>query len=233
VLRNASRPALAAVCAEPRVIALIPGLNMRLPGDKLHKLAAVMACHPAQAMDDRVVSAWPQPQSVVIGAGDPATVEAEVDPDFVQWMMRQDILTYLPDDILTKVDRAAMAVSLETRAPFLDHRVVEYAASLPLTFKIRERQSKWILRNLLYRYVPRGIIERPKMGFAIPLHDWLRGPLRDWAAELLSPSRLTQEGYFVAGEISKVWELHQSGRGNFEQMLWPVLMFQAWKERLG
>ncbi|MCL2713247.1 MAG: asparagine synthase (glutamine-hydrolyzing) [Alphaproteobacteria bacterium] len=212
--------------------ALIPGFNVRLPGDKLQKLAAVMACPSAQAMYDRVVSAWPDAQSVVIGAGEATAALGQVDADFVPWMMRQDILTYLPDDILTKVDRAAMAVSLETRAPFLDHRVVEYAASLPLTLKIREGQSKWILRQLLYRYVPRGIIERPKMGFAIPLHDWLRGPLRDWAAELLSPSRLTQEGYFVPGAISKVWQQHQSGRGNFEQMLWPVLMFQAWKERL-
>jgi len=238
-LRNLAGKAISAV--PPRYFdtalaslgSLIPSLRVRLPGDKLHKLAAVMACDSAHGMYHRVVSAWPDPASVVIGAGALDPADGDADTDFVRWMMRRDILTYLPDDILTKVDRAAMAVSLETRAPFLDHRVVEFASSLPLSLKIREGQSKWILRQLLYRHVPREIIERPKMGFAIPLHDWLRGPLRDWAGALLSPSRLTREGYFVASGISRVWEQHQSGRGNFEHMLWPVLMFQAWNERQG
>lgn len=210
---------------------VIPGLRVRLPGEKLHKLAAVMSLDSPRAMYERVVSQWHNADDVVLGAGElPAGIVQQ--GEFATWMMRQDMLTYLPDDILAKVDRAAMAVSLETRVPFLDHRVVEFAAALPRSFKIRDGKSKWILRQLLNRYVPQEIVERPKMGFGIPLHDWLRGPLREWAEELLAAPRLAHEGYFAPQQIRKVWESHVSGRGNFQHMLWPVLMFQAWHERV-
>jgi asparagine synthase (glutamine-hydrolysing) len=207
------------------------GLRVRLPGEKLHKLAGVMRHGSPSQMYDRVVSQWPNAIDAVIGArpfSNPASVG---DSNFAAWMMRQDTLTYLPDDILAKVDRAAMAVSLETRVPFLDHRIVEFASSLPMSLKIRDGSTKWILRQLLYRYVPRELIERPKMGFGIPLHDWLRGPLRDWAESLLDPQRLKSEGYFMPGPIRAVWERHLRGQGNYQHQLWPVLMFQAWLDQ--
>lgn len=206
-------------------------LRVRLPGDKLHKLAGVMRHDSPSQMYDRVVSQWQNASEAVIGAS-PLTGPASVgDSDFASWMMRQDTMTYLPDDILTKVDRAAMAVSLETRVPFLDHRIVEFASSLPMSLKIRNGSTKWILRQLLYRYVPREMIERPKMGFGIPLHEWLRGPLREWADALLDPQRLASEGYFVPGMIQAVWEKHLRGQGNYQHQLWPVLMFQAWLDQ--
>ncbi|HEK1009046.1 TPA: asparagine synthase (glutamine-hydrolyzing) [Pseudomonas putida] len=205
-------------------------LRVRLPGEKLHKLAGVMRHDTSSQMYDHVVSQWQNAADVVIGASLPE-IPSVGSSDFAAWMMRQDSLTYLPDDILAKVDRAAMAVSLETRVPFLDHRIVEFASTLPMSLKIRNGNTKWILRELLYRYVPRELIERPKMGFGIPLHDWLRGPLRDWAESLLDPQRLAKEGYFKPGAIRAVWEKHLRGQGNYQQQLWPVLMFQAWLDR--
>lgn len=210
---------------------LIPtSLRVRLPGDKLHKLAGVMRHDTASRMYDHVVSQWQNASDIVIGSSPSPIVHFE-DGDFASWMMRQDTLTYLPDDILAKVDRAAMAVSLETRVPFLDHRIVEFASTLPMSLKIRDGNTKWILRQLLYQYIPRELIERPKMGFGIPLHDWLRGPLRDWAEALLDPQRLAREGYFNPKAIRTVWERHLREQGNFQQQLWPVLMFQAWLDR--
>ena len=149
----------------------------------------------------------------------------------IEGMMAYDLIGYLPNDILTKVDRASMAVSLETRIPFLDYRVVEFSASLPVNYKIRNGVSKWILREVLYKYVPKELIERPKMGFGVPLGDWLRGPLREWAEILLDGNRLKNEGFFNPIIVHQNWQDHISGKRNLEHQLWNVLMFQSWLER--
>ena len=155
---------------------------------------------------------------------------ARVD-DISQQMMFLDVATYLPDDILAKVDRASMGVSLEARVPILDHRVVEFAARVPISMMIRSSQGKWLLRQLLYRYVPRELVERPKMGFSVPMEDWLRGPLRNWAEGLLNQDRLQREGFFRSGPIRELWAEHLSGQRNWQGHLWNVLMFQAWWEK--
>ena len=148
----------------------------------------------------------------------------------IEQMMLFDTINYLPDDILVKVDRAAMAVSLETRIPFLDHKVYEFAWQLPFQYKIRNGNSKWLLRQLLYRYVPENLIDRPKMGFGVPIDSWLRGPLKDWAADLLDESKIRKQGFFKSEVISKRWNEHISGKRNWHFQLWTVLMFQQWYE---
>lgn len=207
-----------------------------LPGNKAHKLGHRL--REMRGMDDlyvSLVSEWPQAGSMVVGGDIPPNLLDErsrwpklADP--VARMMALDGLTYLPDDILVKVDRAAMAVSLETRAPFLDRNVVEFAWSLPMQMKIRNGQGKWLLRQLLDRYVRRELVERPKMGFSIPLDAWLRGPLREWADSFLAEDRLRREGYLEPGPIRKAWKAHLAGQASYGYRLWSVLMFQAWLE---
>jgi asparagine synthase (glutamine-hydrolysing) len=209
-------------------------------GDRLHKLAAVIDAEDTDDLYRRLISQHRERSSIVIGGTEGAfwaqnetaafSASARGD-DFTARMMFQDLVGYLPDDILTKVDRAAMAVSLETRIPMLDHRLVEFAWSLPLHMKIRDGQGKWLLRQVLYRYVPRELIERPKQGFGVPIDSWLRGPLRDWAEALLDESRLRREGYLRPEPIRQRWQEHLSGRRNWQHWLWNVLMFQAWQER--
>ncbi len=223
---------------------LFAGLGPLLPssliqpqaGDKLHKLAGIVGMRNPEEMYLRLVSHWPDPEAVVRGAREPVTILNDrnnpIDlADFTQRMMYLDTVTYLPDDILVKVDRAAMGVSLETRVPLLDHRVVEFAWRLPLDMKIRDGQGKWLLRQVLYRYVPRTLMERPKMGFGVPIDSWLRGPLREWAEDLLEKSRLQRAGYFDPEHIRKLWHEHLSGVRNWQYPLWGVLMFQAWLAR--
>lgn len=209
-------------------------------GEKIHKGAGVMAAKSAEALYRGMVSQWQDPEAIVIGGREPATLLDIAPSEFgalndVERMMALDMLTYLPDDILTKVDRAAMGRSLESRVPFLDHRVVEFAWQLPLDYKLRQEATgyttKWALREVLYRHVPKALIERPKMGFGVPIDTWLRGPLREWAEALLDPVRLRQEGFLNPVPIRKKWEEHLTGQRNWQHPLWCVLMFQAWLER--
>ena len=204
-------------------------------GDKLHKLADVLPARSAEEMYHGLVSFWKRPEKIVALANDYPRMlfDAAVQPDlkdFSHRMMYLDLVSYLPDDILVKVDRAAMGVSLETRVPMLDHRVVEFAWQLPLSLKIRNGQSKWLLRQVLHKYVPRKLVERPKMGFGVPLDAWLRGPLREWAEALLDEDRLKREGFLNPAPVREKWLEHLAGRRNWAYHLWGVLMFQAWLE---
>jgi len=210
-------------------------VSMPLPGDKIHKLANLL---PAKSVEDfyfHLISHWHDIDNVVIGSEYSTTpvVSSSIELDFgsiEQNMMYLDSISYLPDDILTKVDRAAMGVSLETRIPFLNHHVVEFAYQLPLSMKIHNGQGKWILKQLLDKYISRELMERPKMGFGVPIDSWLRGPLRDWAESLLDESRLKQEGFFHVKPIRQKWNEHLSGSHNWQYHLWDVLMFQSWLE---
>jgi asparagine synthase (glutamine-hydrolysing) len=204
--------------------------------DKIYKLAGVIDSADDLDMYRRLISHWRNPAEVVPGWQEPSTLISDVNrharvPDFVQQMMYLDAGAYLPDDLLVKVDRASMAVSLEVRVPYLDdHRVVEFAWTLPLDLKIRNSQGKWILRRLLSRYVPAQIFERPKRGFAVPIDRWLRKDLKDWAAALIDPHRLVREGFLDPRPVQKLWGEHQSGKRDWQYHLWNILMFQAWLE---
>lgn len=201
-----------------------------MPGYKLHKLAnSVDAASPLDFYT-RLASQWTNPAALVKGGTEPdiQTAGASSVHGFAAQMMLLDIVRYLPDDILTKVDRASMAVSLEARVPLLDHRVVEFAWKLPEHFKFRDAQSKWILRQVLGKYVPLEIMNRPKSGFGLPLAQWLRGPLRSWASDVLNPEKLSRDGFFNDKPIRLAWEQHIAGTHDWSHPLWTVLMFQTW-----
>jgi asparagine synthase (glutamine-hydrolysing) len=210
-------------------------LKQRNPVEKVYKLAEILRTESQETLYLGLVSHWRAPASIVLNASEPPTVFTEPAQranlrDFTQRMMYLDTVTYLPDDILVKVDRASMGVSLEARVPFLDHRIVEFAWQIPLSMKIRHGQGKWLLRQLLHRYVPKALVERPKMGFGVPLDTWLRGPLREWAEALLDEKQVRDEGFFDPHPIRKVWAEHLSGQMDWQYHLWDVLMFQAWLE---
>jgi asparagine synthase (glutamine-hydrolysing) len=205
----------------------------RQAGEKMHKLAGVLLEEDATGYHRRLATQSAEGASLVEGAGEPdeslyAEDIRERFADEMSWLQYVDTLTYLPDDILTKVDRASMAVALEVRVPLLDHRVVELSWRLPARFKRRAGAGKWLLRQIAYKYVPKTLLDRPKMGFAVPLDDWLRGPLKEWAADLLDPAALKREGLLAAAPIAKTWDAHQSGARNAHGFLWNVLMFEAW-----
>ena len=204
-------------------------------GFKIHKAARVIGSADSDDLYLKLISSWPHNHGLVKGALPRSTLVRDFAGKFdlgpIHQMIILDILTYLPDDILVKVDRAAMSCSLETRAPFLDHRVAKYAWSIPLEYKLREKKTKWILRELLYRYVPKNLVDRPKMGFGFPIDVWLRSGLRDWAGDLLSPQRMIEDGILDPEPIMIMWRQHLSGKYNRAIQLWPVLMFQAWLEQ--
>ena len=244
VLKKIPRPAARGSAKMMRLLpaALIDSVMDRLPaprrlknspGQKLHRLADhLMAQDPAEIYL-RALTMWPDPSAVVPGSREHGPLAGSIRKfakmgHVGEMAMLTDLTNYLPDDILTKVDRASMAVGLEARVPVLDHRVVELAWRLPLHFKIRNGTTKWALRQILHRYVPPKLVERPKMGFSVPIDLWLRGPLRQWAEDLLSPQSLARHAFFSEKLIREKWEEHVSGARNWQYLLWPVLMFQAW-----
>lgn len=239
-IRNTFAAGLTSLSTErwDRLFAKLPGkLSPSQAGDKIYKLASVLKLTDADQMYRQLISHW-SPAEV-------APLVAELKgllwdhttrkdfPDLLDRMQFFDLVTYLPDDILTKVDRTSMAVALEVRVPLLDHRVVEWAWRLPQTAKIRGGTTKWLLRQVLYKHVPRELVERPKMGFGVPLAEWLRGPLKDWAESLLSEERLCATEFLDHKLIRRYWSEHLSGKRNWQYLLWDVLMFEAWRERWG
>lgn len=207
-------------------------------GQRLHRLANYAMSATTEELHQKMVSVWRFPEDAVLGGSSPPSILADHLPSRgdlsdMERMMQLDMLAYLPDDILCKVDRATMAVALESRAPLLDHRVAEFIWALPERFKYRDGKSKWLLRQVLYKYVPAALIERPKMGFEVPIGLWLRGGLRDWAQAFLDPDRLRREGYLDEAVITRLWSQHLLGSHNWGAQLWNVLMFQAWLETYG
>lgn len=204
-------------------------------GQRVHRLANYLNYESIEDLHKKMVTFWRFPEVAVPGAVPIPTV-LDQPPDRgsltdIERMMQIDMLSFMVDDILAKVDRATMAVSLESRAPLLDHRVVEFAWDLPLEYKQRDGVGKWALRRVLDRHVPRELIDRPKMGFEVPIGLWLRGPLKDWAGDLLTPDRLNRDGWFNAGEIDRIWNEHVTGKANWGMQLWPVVTFQAWLQQ--
>ena len=238
-LRGASAAALRALAPQTwnRLFGFVPAAwRPALPGDKLHKITTLLDNPQLDAIYRRLVSQWERPEEVAAAGREPRgpmwdpTIARDFH-DLVPRMQFLDMITYLPDDILTKVDRATMAVGLEGRVPLLDHRVVAYSWSLPLEFKLRGGRSKWLLRQVLDRYVPRSLIDRPKMGFGVPIDAWLRGPLREWAESLLAPARLASDGFVRVEPVRRAWREHLEGSRNWQYPLWTVLMLQAWRAR--
>ena len=215
------------------MLSLAPrSLQLNNIGEKIHKAAKVMT---SKQFDDFYLNLVThcKPEEIVKGIYEQKLLINYKQSDFslfddVQKMMIIDTMTYLPDDILVKLDRASMAVSLESRIPFLDHRVVDFAWRIPQSMKINKGISKWVLKEILFKYVPKNLTKQPKMGFAIPIDSWLRGPLRDWAECLLDENLLKQDGFFHSKPIRKKWLEHLSGKKNWQHFLWNVLMFQSW-----
>jgi asparagine synthase (glutamine-hydrolysing) len=215
---------------------LLPGrLRRRVSGERARKLGELLAhAGRPETLHRWLTSAhWPPGRPVLPGAVAPPS--RLTDPhswstleEVAEALQCFDLLTYLPDDILVKVDRASMGVSLESRAPLLDHRAVEFAWRIPPAMKVRAGKGKWVLRRLLYRYVPEGLVERPKCGFCVPLDAWLRGPLRDWAEALLGPGPLAAQEFFDVGVVRRLWQEHVTGARDWGRQLWHLLMFQAW-----
>lgn len=206
---------------------------VQLPGDKMHKFADILSTKNSSSLYQRLISLWSNPIDLINGEnlkrlGNKLYQPTEHLNNFTKQMMYWDLMHYLPDDILTKVDRASMGVSLEARVPLLDHHAVEFAWRLPLSMKVKHNQGKRILREILYQYVPKELIERPKMGFGVPIDSWLRGSLKDWAESLINKNRLLQEGYLNPEPIMRKWNEHLSGKRNWQYHLWSILMFQSW-----
>ncbi len=237
-LRNGVASAIAGLSPDrwSRLLSVLPArMRPSQIGDKLHKLAAVLTLPDGIAAYRRLVTDW-EPGELMPGVNEYKGVVWDAGlpkefPGFLDQMQLLDLITYLPDDILTKVDRASMAVGLEARVPLLDHRVVEFAWRLPHAARIRGNSGKWLLRQVLYRHVPKQLIERPKMGFAIPLGEWLRGPLRDWAETFLNERRLREAGLVDGARVRQIWQEHLDGRRNWQDRLWDILMLETWRER--
>jgi asparagine synthase (glutamine-hydrolysing) len=218
------------------VTALVPGMPSQRIGERVHKLGNVMSAASVGDMYRSLLSAWQQPGTLVADACEDDDQNGQIvdgaEPrELLDRMMLADQIAYLPDDLLAKVDRASMAVSLEVRAPLLDHRVVELSWRLPQTLKLRGTTGKWALRQVLYRRVPRRLVDRPKMGFSVPIDRWLRGPLREWAEDLLSIDRLRRDDLVDPEPVERAWSDLCAGRRQTGTALWAVLMFQAWRER--
>jgi asparagine synthase (glutamine-hydrolysing) len=211
----------------------LPRRLRQAPGEKLHRLADHLLAQDPAEIYLRAITMWPDPSAVVLNSHEyqavPQAIRRFADmPDVREMAMLTDLTNYLPDDILTKVDRASMAIGLEARVPLLDHRVVEFVWRLPLHFKVRDGKTKWALRQVLYQHVPAELVERPKMGFGVPVDLWLRRPLREWAEDMLAPEKLERHGLFSVEPIRKKWKEHVSGARDWHYLLWPVLMFQGW-----
>ena len=220
-----------------KVTRLLPAAyQVRVPSSQVAKVAKVLASATPEDAYLGLVSHWAHPESMVLGVANAASMASRPEdwpklPTVTEQMLWLDLVGYLPDDILTKVDRAAMATSLETRVPFLDRDVFDLAWRLPMHLKIRDGVTKWILRQVLYRHVPQALVDRPKMGFGLPVGSWLRGPLRPWAEELLAEPRLASQGLLDPEPIRRAWALHQSGRRDLAHELWDIIALQAWLDR--
>jgi asparagine synthase (glutamine-hydrolysing) len=217
-----------------RVTSVFPGVPSARFGERVLKLGHLMREESVGEMYRSLLSAWQRPEDVLAEAvADPPEriLDGHVPAHLLDRMMLADQLTYLPDDLLAKVDRASMAVGLEVRAPILDHRIVELSWRLPRCLKLRGNIGKWILRQVLHRRVPREIVDRPKMGFSVPIDRWLRGPLRHWASDLLAVEGLSRDGLLNPTAVADAWTgLREFGRPA-GAALWAVIMFQAWRAR--
>lgn len=210
---------------------MIPPSLLPQAGDKLYKFANILKAKNPKELYEILLSQRKTSINFLQNQHDINILQSEKQfSNFMDSIQYWDLIKYLPDDILAKIDRASMAVGLEARVPLLDHRIVDLAWKLPLNMKIRGGATKWILRQILYRYVPKGLVERPKMGFGIPLGKWLKGPLRDWTEEFISEKRLENSAYFEVKQVRQMWQNHLQGQGNYQHQLWSILMFEAWKE---